>query len=1312
MAKQKKKSFITLLALAIILILFPSFVSKEYLYKLKALQFYSEIQLAIQERGDQYILSTGIPTDKGGFYNKYEGPLPDYIWINGDSKIIKDTMIYNLTEEYNYITLIWDSPLNSTESMFIGVKNITKIVISHFDSTYLKNINGMFYSIALLTSIDLSNLNTSLVTDFGYLFFKCYSLISLDLSNFNISHAQNLKYMFKNCTSLLFLNLKSFTEESLIDIEEMFYAIRNDLTYCINATKASNIISEIQSNSKSSKNNCSDTCFLNSAIFLNDEKKCISSYEKNISFQYEYNIGCDQTCPKRTSIILYNNYSYEDLNFQKYYYYNQVDYLKKTPEGYYLNDSYIITTDKCNYYYYSDRCFSECIIYNGNNILICKDLFKQNSIKYLIYNVMESLYIYCYKDNGNVYYPFYNQSTLNNDTLRECYIEFEGYLVSFDKAFKPCFNTCKTCLEEGNETNNNCLECKDNFRFLNDSQNDANNNCYEECDENYYFDSLNKYHCTIDCPDGYKLIKEKKKCIDDCSKDDEYFFEFNNLCLKTSPSTIVNDIANITGTTDITDIANITGTTDITDIANITGTTDITDITGTTDITSTTDITITTTDIIVTTTDTTVTTADTTITTTTHTNTDVIIVTTTDTIDTTDLSIIKTNEEGECGMDFPYKLQINGKCVRKCKAKDIFIGICIIYTNNSTIKDEMINNTRNELSEHAFDELLENVINGKKKDLITVQRTTIFTLTTTDNQKNNQQKNESTIDLGVCETKLKSHYNISTNDPLLIFKIDLFEKGSDNPTIEYEIYNSKTKEKIELIYCQDTKIKINIPVKIDTTNEFKYNPVSDYYKDICFPYTTEDGTDINLKDRKNEFFDKNLSICESNCDYERYNSEMEKAICECEVKIKIPLISTIVINKDLLKSKFLDVKSYINLTVMKCYHILFTSNGLLLNIGSYIFLAIIFLNIILLIEFIYKGFKILCHKIYEIYKSSKSYKNKELMNNNNIIKTTGNIKKGESKKGKKKEKKNNSHIKEPPKKNNNKNMNRNKKNDDNKALKLKLSTSEVKLNLMTSRKNINNKGSNQNEISLLNSNKTKKNENKKVINNFIYYNDYEINILSYTEALKADKRTYSHYYFSLLRMKYSVIFIFFSSNDYNSKSIKICLFLFSFSLYFTINTLFFSDSTMHKIYVDKGSFDFIYQIPQILYSSLISGVINFIITYLSLSEKSIVNFKKDRLITEKKVANLINCLKVKFSLFFVFELSLLLFFWYYLSCFCAVYKNTQAHLIKDTLISFGMSLIYPLFFYLLPGIFRIISLRAKTANRECLYKISKILQLI
>ena len=72
----------------------------------------------------------------------------------------------------------------------------------------------------------------------------------------------------------------------------------------------------------------------------------------------------------------------------------------------------------------------------------------------------------------------------------------------------------------------------------------------------------------------------------------------------------------------------------------------------------------------------------------------------------------------------------------------------------------------------------------------------------------------------------------------------------------------------------------------------------------------------------------------------------------------------------------------------------------------------------------------------------------------------------------------------------------------------------------------------------------------------------------------------------------------------------------------------------------------------------------------------------------------------------------LIFFWFYISCFCSVYRNTQLHLIKDTLVSFGLSFIYPIFINLVPGIFRIPSLKAPNKDKNCQYLFSKLIQII
>ena len=227
-------------------------------------------------------------------------------------------------------------------------------------------------------------------------------------------------------------------------------------------------------------------------------------------------------------------------------------------------------------------------------------------------------------------------------------------------------------------------------------------------------------------------------------------------------------------------------------------------------------------------------------------------------------------------------------------------------------------------------------------------------------------------------------------------------------------------------------------------------------------------------------------------------------------------------------------------------------------------------------------------------------------------------------------------------------------------------------------------------------------------------NDQELNSLIYKLAIKYDKRTYFQYYWSLLKKKQLILFTFLPSNDYNLLTLKISLFLLSFSLYFTINAFFFTDETMNKIYKDCGNYNIIYQIPQILYSSIISTVINMILKNLSLSEKNILKLKqeKDFKNAKKSSKHIRKCLNIKSIIFLIISLFLLLFFWYFISCFCAVYINTQMILIKDTIFSFVLSMIYPFGLNLFPGIFRIPALRAKRNDRKCLYNFSSITSLI
>ena len=66
----------------------------------------------------------------------------------------------------------------------------------------------------------------------------------------------------------------------------------------------------------------------------------------------------------------------------------------------------------------------------------------------------------------------------------------------------------------------------------------------------------------------------------------------------------------------------------------------------------------------------------------------------------------------------------------------------------------------------------------------------------------------------------------------------------------------------------------------------------------------------------------------------------------------------------------------------------------------------------------------------------------------------------------------------------------------------------------------------------------------------------------------------------------------------------------------------------------------------------------------------------------------------------------MIFFWYFISIFCAIYENTQTTLFKDSSLSFLISMLYPFGLYLLPASLRYISLRSIKKNKKFLFKIS------
>ena len=661
----------------------------------------------------------------------------------------------------------------------------------------------------------------------------------------------------------------------------------------------------------------------------------------------------------------------------------------------------------------------------------------------------------------------------------------------------------------------------------------------------------------------------------------------------------------------------------------------------------------------------------------------------------------------------------NNEIMENCNVEDFFKGLC--QTSNQILsienKDDMINNIVDNIINGNLDNLLEDIVIGDKNDFYIKEDDIIFQITTTENQNNNEYKNVSTISLGKCEEKLKEIYKIEPNVSLIILKIDYFMEGLMIPIIGYEVFHPINKSKLNLDYCKDFLINYNIPVSISEDEVSKYDPNSEYYNDECTTSKSEDGTDITLNDRQKEYNDNNMSLCENKCNFTEYNTSSKKSVCMCEIKSKIYTISEILESKEMVSKDFntdnTTSSSSSSLNLMKCYNTVFSKLGLLKNLGNYILLLIIVVFSASSIFFYKVGYVMLDKDIAQILLTKE--KNEEKINIYNY---------GQNKQKKKdKEKEKEEEKRKDKEREKEKEKIKKKKRKSRKSVSFKANPRRKSLRKSVDVVDSVNTGKELNFRKSLSKIELKKKKrytliNPQIIPNSkkqqivdIIYTDYELNFLSYKEALGKDTRNFKQYYISLIRTKHPIIFSFIPIKDYNSMIIKVDLFLIGFGVIYAINALFFNESTIHQIYEDKGAYNFEYFLPKTILSFLIAHIFITGLKFIFLSERNILAIKHQdtRNKASDQVDNVKRCLIFKYIIFYIAGILFLILFWYYLSSFGAVYQNSQTFLIINAFLSSFFSLIYPFFINLIPAIIRINSLNN---NNECFYKANKFIQII
>ena len=840
----------------------------------------------------------------------------------------------------------------------------------------------------------------------------------------------------------------------------------------------------------------------------------------------------------------------------------------------------------------------------------------------------------------------------------------------------PCYPSCKYCHNKSEDKLHHlCQSCNEENSYSILEKNKTNNmSCYPECKYNFYFDKNNfDYICTntSSCPPLYPLfLGNTKQCIENCN--DKNIYKFRQACFEEYPEETKN-------CTDVGDYFTC---------------------------------------------------------------------------------------NASCPFQRPFEMVKTQYCVSSCTIMERYEKLCITNCDDDR-KSEIQNMVLEDFQNDIIDTFDYHIIN-ESHNIIHKEKDVIYEITSTNCKY--QDPRTTTIDLGECETELKSYYGLDENSTLYILKVDAYVEGKTGPKVEYAVYypfDGIYLHLLDISICEGKEIFIGYSANISINELDLYNTSSNYFSDICYTFTNSKGTDMTLYDRKDDYMSNNKSYCEENCKISGYDEVKRRLICSCGAKITLSMISDIKVDKNNLY-KFINLKQIINFDVMKCMKLLFSHEGLKNNIGFYSFFPIIIIYIITLFIFYLKEFKEIMNKINEIIAVKKLIKySTEGLNQkkDNLgfffnfldkkrIYYVKNNKKDILKQKQNFEidndikilsKKNRNEIIEAPtsstkreiipkkknyynneKEENSKNINESedKSNAITNLSKLKISefikqkyseNSSNKLNKRNCQKNDSKERRKFEQkfilaINKVNTNLLSKKEIIKIVD-VLKYNDNELNDFGYKMAFKFDQRDIYQYYISLLFTKL-IIFQIFNKKDYNSISLKILLFFFSFSSSYAVNALFFNDDTMHQIYEDEGDFNFIYQLPQIIYSTLLSFFIDSITSYLALSEDNIIELKKDKNLKNlnQQCRHIKDTLKIKFIFFFIVNIIFILLFWYYLGCFCAVYKNTQFLFLKDTLISVFTGYITPLGTNILTAFIRINSLKKYTKLNRMLFKMSKFLQ--
>ena len=221
---------------------------------------------------------------------------------------------------------------------------------------------------------------------------------------------------------------------------------------------------------------------------------------------------------------------------------------------------------------------------------------------------------------------------------------------------------------------------------------------------------------------------------------------------------------------------------------------------------------------------------------------------------------------------------------------------------------------------------------------------------------------------------------------------------------------------------------------------------------------------------------------------------------------------------------------------------------------------------------------------------------------------------------------------------------------------------------------------------------------------------YRINNLSFEEAINKDKRKYFEIYKDYIFDSQIVLNLIFIPNYLEFFSLKVIFFMFIIGTEGLFVALLYQDKYINNIYDNNGKYSFSYNLPNSIFSVLITYVLDIFLFKLIISRKKFQEIMEKKNINYKKeFDSIIKCLKIKIIIFFIIDFILTGFSWYYCCVFCALYSNTAKFWLVSLSISLCIHLILPLIFCFIPTSIRNNELKNKKKN---IYNYNKYIKFI